>query len=88
MKRSLITVTLLLCFLYESIGQTCFAPAVNIPLGTNLSARSITCTDFNKDGKPDLATANYYGTSILIGKGDGTFRVTTSATGTTGGPLA
>ncbi|PYL01630.1 MAG: hypothetical protein DME19_01025, partial [Verrucomicrobia bacterium] len=33
-------------------------------------------TDFNNDGKPDLAVANYssHDVSVLSGKGDGTFQ--------------
>lgn len=39
------------------------------------SFESITTGDFNKDGKIDLATGNWYdSTSVFIGNGDGTFQ--------------
>src|SRR4051812_33535631 len=38
---------------------------------------SVAVGDFNRDGLPDLAVANYYGNnvSVLVGNGDGTFQV-------------
>jgi hypothetical protein len=50
-----------------------FLPAVNYPTGAE--PFTVAIADFNGDGKPDLAAANYVdGTiSILLGRGDGTF---------------
>jgi uncharacterized repeat protein (TIGR01451 family) len=50
-----------------------FAPATAYPVGTTPSA--IIVGDFNGDGKPDLAVANFGSSnvSVLLNKGDGTF---------------
>lgn len=55
-----------------------FATAVNYAVGT--TPQAIAIADFNSDGRPDLAVANFGGNSvsILIGNGDGTFRSTTA----------
>jgi hypothetical protein len=61
-------------------GDGTFQPAVNYPAGPG--ANAITAGDFNGDGTLDLAvayTGNYVGdpagVSILLGNGDGTFRL-------------
>jgi len=50
-----------------------FNPAVNYVVGNG--PRSVAVSDFNRDGKPDLAVANAFSNnvSILLGMGDGTF---------------
>jgi FG-GAP-like repeat/FG-GAP repeat/PASTA domain len=47
-----------------------------LDLGTGDGPESVAIGDLNGDGKPDLATANAYGStvSVLLNKGDGSFR--------------
>ena len=47
-----------------------FSTATNFPVGTN--PNSVVVGDFNKDGKPDIATSNG-NISILLGNGTGGF---------------
>lgn len=81
-QRRLFGATILL-FLTHQIATAAnlgFKPAVNYPVGTNPVA--VTTGDFNGDGKIDLAVVNSGdasagndgSVSILLGKGDGTFR--------------
>src|SRR5437667_69750 len=50
-----------------------FSPPVSY--GVGLFPTSVAVADFNGDGKPDLAVANYFSNSVslLFGNGDGTF---------------
>jgi len=57
----------------------CPAPSFAAPViyGAGTNSFSLAVGDFNGDGKPDLAVANYsyQGTvSVLLGNGDGSFR--------------
>jgi hypothetical protein len=59
-----------------SNGDGTFQPAVDYPVGGDISAIAVVAGDFNADGNSDLASANWIsGTvSILLGNGDGTFQ--------------
>jgi hypothetical protein len=59
---------------HADAGQ--FKPAVYYKLGFRQRPYEVIAADFNNDGKPDLAVANWLsGTvSILLGNGDGTFQ--------------
>jgi VCBS repeat protein/fibronectin type III domain protein/FG-GAP repeat protein len=55
-------------------GGSLFAPPF-AAYGTGAGPRSVLIADFNADGKPDLATPNYFANSVsvLLGAGAGTF---------------
>ena len=42
--------------------------------GAGRAPYSVAVGDFNGDGKPDLAVANYGNVSVLLGNGDGSFQ--------------
>lgn len=60
-------------------GDGSFQARTDYPVGDTNSPRAIAAADFNRDGKLDLAAANYFpGTvSILLGAGDGSFSAPT-----------
>ena len=57
-------------------GDGTFRTAVNYSTGSGTAPYSVAVGDFNRDGTPDLAVADYWETSVgvLLGNGDGTFR--------------
>jgi len=56
-------------------GSGQFAPAPGSPVGVGTRPASVAVGDFNADGRPDLAIANYDSSNVtvLLGNGDGTF---------------
>ena len=64
----------LLVALAASASTVAFKAVQTYPVGTNPT--SVAIADFNGDGKPDLAVVNNgsNSVSVLLGKGDGTFR--------------
>ena len=56
-------------------GAGGFAPAPGSPITVGRIPYGVAVADFNRDGKPDLAVANQFSSSvsILLGNGDGTF---------------
>src|SRR5579871_3044801 len=51
-----------------------FATAFSYSLGSNAIATAITAGDLNGDGIPDLAIANWYEVTVLLGEGAGSFQ--------------
>src|SRR5262249_23053202 len=58
----------------EARNLLTFGPGTNFLVGTN--PFDVTSADFNRDGKPDLATADEISNtvSVLLGNGDGQFQ--------------
>ena len=61
-------------------GDGSFEAGVDYSTGTQTNPYAVVVGDFNGDGKPDLAVADYNsnGVGILVGNGDGTFRAPTN----------
>jgi hypothetical protein len=65
-------------------GDGTFAPGAGVPYavgtGNGNSVHNLSVGDLNRDGRPDIATANDSGetTSVLLNKGDGSFGPATS----------
>src|ERR1700757_547177 len=83
MKKILFAIFIICTKLVNAQTTICFSPAVNYGAGS--SPYSVCAADFNNDGKPDMACANY-GTnnvSVFINSGTGTFGAATNfGTGT------
>jgi FG-GAP-like repeat len=65
---------------FEITAPTPSAILFEIRTNTPTPTNSLVTGDFNADGKLDLAVSTGSTLSILLGKGDGTFNVTTSST--------
>src|SRR6266705_2595058 len=71
------TSSLLLAFPNRTLAQTpLFNPQTEYVAGSQQGPSNIVVGDFNGDGKPDLAVANFgdWNVSVLLGNGDGTFQ--------------
>jgi hypothetical protein len=78
MKKLILLFTLI--YMRQLNAQVCFGDATNFAVNTN--PISMITTDFNGDGKADLATANYATNdiSVLLGDGTGNFGTATNFT--------
>ena len=61
-------------------GDGTFRIAVNYPTSSNYNPYFVAVGDFNGDGIPDFVAVNYYGASLFLGIGDGTFQTPASLT--------
>ncbi len=64
--------------IFKGTGSVTFVPAGGFPVGN--SPEGVISADFNKDGKADLAVANFNSSniSVLLGNGAGSFTATTN----------
>ncbi len=70
-------------------GDGSFNPAAASPISVGGNPRALAVGEFNLDGKPDLAVANYFSNNVtvLLGNGSGSFSpATTSPAGAGAGP--
>ena len=77
--------------IFLGYGDGTFSSQASYSTGSNSQPYAVIVDDFNKDGRLDIAVANY-GTNnvgIFIGYGNGTFsKQTTYSTGSSSGPSA
>jgi gliding motility-associated-like protein len=74
-RKNILIALFVFAFPAGAFAQLYFAPRVNYPLPVSSTFVNMTSGDFNKDGVPDLAVANFNGASIsvFLGLGPGTF---------------